>query len=127
MTAMRTMGLAPVLPPDATLDILPCEYVVRLALPGFAREELEVEVEGRFVTVRGDQLETETDDGPFRLHERIEERFEFPADVVPHGITAGYTHGRLELRAPRTSGASHATRKVPIGPRTAVNPDASGV
>jgi predicted GTPase len=31
MTAMRTMVLVPVLPPEASVDTLPCEYVVRLA------------------------------------------------------------------------------------------------
>lgn len=127
MTAMRTMGLAPVLPPEASVDKSPDEYVVRLAVPGFAREELEVEVEGRVVTVRGDQLESGIDLGPFRLHERLEERFRLPNDVDTKRITASYTHGKLELRAPRTNGSSKTPRKVPIGHRLAVNPDASGV
>jgi hypothetical protein len=30
MTAMRTIGLAPVGPSEASVDTLPCEYVVRL-------------------------------------------------------------------------------------------------
>lgn len=127
MTAMRTMGLAPVLPPEASVDKSADGYVVRLAVPGFAQEELEVEIAGRFVTVRGDQVETGIDDGPFRLHERLEERFQLPGDVDTEGITASYTHGALELRAPRTNGSLKTPRKVPIGHRSAVNPDASGV
>jgi len=127
MTAMRTMGLAPVLPPEASVDKSAKEYVVRLAVPGFAQEELEVEIASRFVTVRADQVETAIDDGPFRLHERLEERFQLPADVDTEGITATYRHGALELRAPRTNGSSKTPRKVPIVHRAAVNPDASGV
>jgi HSP20 family molecular chaperone IbpA len=127
MTAMRTMGLAPVLPPEASVERSAKEYVVRLALPGFAQEELEVEVTGRAVCVCGDQLRTTNDDGPFRLHERLEERFQLPADVDADAVTAVYAHGALELHAPRTKGGRKEPRKVPIVHRTAVNPDASGV
>ena len=127
MTAMRTMGLAPVLPPEASVERSATEYVVHLAVPGFAQEELEVEVAGRFVTVRGDQTQTEIDDGPFRLHERLEERFQLPADVATESVTATYRHGALELRALRTKSGFTAARKVPIEHRFAINPDASGV
>ena len=61
-------------PPEASVERAADEYVVRLAVPGFARQELEVEVTGRRVTMRGDQLETGIDEGPFRLHERLEAR-----------------------------------------------------
>jgi len=127
MTAMRTMGLAPVLPPEAIVTTSSNEYVVRLAVPGFAQEELEVEIAGRLVTVHGDQTQTTFDDGPFRLHERLEESFRLPVDVDADRVTASYTHGALELRAPRTNGGSEKARRVPIGRRTAVNSDASGV
>ncbi len=127
MTAMRTMGLAPVLPPEASVEQSANEYVVHLAVPGFAQEELEVEIAGRFVTVRGDQTQTTIDDGPFRLHERLEERFQLPADVDTASVTATYTHGALKLRAPRTNGGHKTPWKVPIEHRTAVNPDASAV
>ena len=127
MTAMRTMGLAPVLPPEATVEESANEYVVHLAVPGFAQEELEVEIAGRFVMVRGDQTETSIEDIPFRLHERLEERFQLPADVDTDRVTAAYAHGALELHAPRTNGARKTPRKVPIEHRFGVNPDASGV
>ena len=127
MTAMRTMGLAPVLPPEASVEQSPTEYVVHLAVPGFAQEELEVEIAGRFVMVRGDQTETSIEDVPFRLHERLEERFQLPADVDTDRVTAAYTHGALELHAPRTNGGLKTPRKVPIEHRFGVNPDASGV
>ena len=127
MTAMRTMGLAPVLPSEASVEHSTNEYVVHLAVPGFAQEELEVEIAGRLVTVRGDQTQTAIDDGPFRLHERLEERFQLPRDVDTGGVTATFRHGALELRAPRTTGGLKQPRKVPIRRPTAVNPDASGV
>jgi HSP20 family protein len=127
MTAMRTMGLAPVLPPEASVEESANEYVVHLAFPGFAQEELEVEIAGRFVTVHGDQTQTAIEDVPFRLHERLEERFQLPADVDADRVTAAYAHGALELHAPRTNGGRKTPRKVPIEHRFGVNTDASGV
>lgn len=127
MTVMRTTGLAPLVPPEASVEQSANEYVVHLAVPGFAQEELEVEIAGRFVTVRGEQTQTTIDDGPFRLHERLEERFQLPLDVDTDRVTATYTHGALELQAPRTNGARTTPRKVPIKHRFGINPDASGV
>ena len=127
MTAMRTTGLAPVRPPEAQVDGSPNEYVVHLAVPGFAREELEVEIAGRTVTVRGDQIEAGAGEEPFRLHERVEESFDLPGDVDAGGVTASFSHGALHLHAPRTNGAAKRPRRVPIENRLAVNPDASGV
>lgn len=127
MSAMRTMGLAPILPPNARVDQSKDEYVVHLAVPGFALEELEIDVAGRIVTVCGDQRQTGVDAGPFRLHERLEERFELPEDVDAARVSASYMHGQIELHAPRTNGVATTPRKVPIGRRFAVNADASGV
>lgn len=127
MTVMRTTGLAPLVPPEASVEQSANEYVVHLTVPGFAQEELEVEIAGRFVTVRGEQTQTTIDDGPFRLDERLEERFQLPLDVDTDRVTATYTHGALELQAPRTNGARTTPRKVPIKHRFGINPDASGV
>lgn len=127
MSAMRTMGLAPVLPPEASVDTSTKEYVVHLALPGFAREELEVEITNRVVTVRGDQTRSALEDGPFLLHERLEETFKLPADVDTEQVTAAFARGALELHAPRTNGSSGTPRRLPVGKRNAVNADASGV
>lgn len=127
MHAMRTMGIAPVQPPDAKVDAFADEYVVHLGVSGFAREELEVEVMDRVVTVCGDQTQAGFDGQPFRLHERLEERFELPADADARHVTASYSHGGLELRVPRRNGGPRGPHKVPVDHRLAVNTDASGV
>lgn len=127
MTAMGTMGLAPPLPPEASVELLDDEYVVHLGVNGFAREELEVEVVDRLVTVRGDQRRSGGGNMPFRLHEEFEDRFELPRDADPLGVTASYSDHELELHAPRTNGAAAHPHRVPIVQRFALNPDASGV
>jgi HSP20 family protein len=127
MNAMRTMGLAPVLPPDSQVAALADEYVVRIAIPGFAREELDVEIMEHVVTVCGDQVQNGSDDEPFRIHERLEERFTLPADADAGRVTASYSHGALELHVPRTNANCGAPRRVQIEHRLEMNPDASGV
>jgi len=121
------MGLAPVRPPDSNVAALANEYIVRIAVPGFAREELELEVTDQVVTVCGDQTQTGGDEQPFCIHERLEERFTLPADADAARITASYSHGALELHVARNGGKDRGPRKVPIEHRFEMNPDASGV
>lgn len=115
MTAMRTMGLAPVNPPTASVEEKPCGYTVRLPVNGFARDELEVEVSDHLVTVRGDQKRTPADVGAFRLHERLEETFKLPADADTTRVSANFRDGALVFHIPRSYGTHR------------INPDASGV
>jgi HSP20 family molecular chaperone IbpA len=93
MTAMRTMGLAPVLPPEASVEQSANEYVVHLAVPGFAQGELEVEIAGRFVTVHGDQTETAIEDVPFPLARPARGAFSAPGRRR-HGSRHRRLHGR---------------------------------
>jgi HSP20 family molecular chaperone IbpA len=127
MTAMRTMGLAPVLQPEADVAESACGYVVRLPVDGFAKDELEVEVSDHLVTVRGDQQRTPADTEAFLLHERLEENFKLPADADTSALTANYAHGVLVLQVPRSPHLSLVPRRVPVERPLTVNPDASGV
>lgn len=126
MSAIRTMGLAPVLPYDATVTKTAHEYVVSLPVRGFARQELEVEITDHVVTIRGDQSRTATDSGNFKLHEKVEESLRLPPDVDSDRVTAVFGHQKLEIHAPRIS-TRHTPRRVPIRRPSAINPDATGV
>jgi HSP20 family protein len=121
MTAMRTMGLAPVLPPETDVTESACGYTVRLPVAGFAQDELEVEVSDHTVTVRGDQKRTRADDGAFLLHERLEESFRLPADADTTHVTANYDRGALVLRVARAPHMSLVPHRVPIERRRSVN------
>jgi HSP20 family molecular chaperone IbpA len=119
MAALTTPGRAPALPADAH-----GEYVARLAVPGFACEELAVELVDHVVTVTGDRTRVERG---ARLHDRLQERVELPPDVDADRLTASYGRGALELHAPRFHDGSPPSRKVAIRRPFALNPDASGV
>jgi HSP20 family molecular chaperone IbpA len=112
MTVMHAVGAGHRLPPHAHLHELDDEYVVELDVSDFTERELEVEVTGTLVAVRGDQLPAEDDETrAFRLHERLEESFQLPDDVDPAGVRAFYKHGTLGIHAPRTK---PGPRLVPI-------------
>jgi HSP20 family molecular chaperone IbpA len=127
MAAMHTMGLSPVLPPDATVTKATDEYVVSLPVTGFAREELEVEIADHVLTVRGDQMHSPTDGGrTFTLHEKIEESFLLPPDVDSGRVTVVYAHRKLEIHAPRIS-TETTPRRVPIARPPTHSVDAASV
>ena len=65
MTAMRTVGNGH-MPPHARVDRSESEYLIELDVSDFTDSELTVGTLGPVVTVLGDQLESEEDDGvPF--------------------------------------------------------------
>lgn len=123
MTTMRTVGNGH-MPPHARVDRSESEYLIELDVSDFTGSELTVGTLGPVVTVLGDQLESEEDDGvPFRLHERLQESFRLPDDAVVDHAEAFYEHGTLELHVPRRALAPHGVR-IERKP-SLVNPDAT--
>ena len=103
MGVMRSVGTGHRLPANANVRADAREYVVELDVSDFLERELDVELMGARITVRGDQSQDPGDDGiPFRLQERLEESFRLPDDVDTDRIKVWYGHGTLEIRAPRS-------------------------
>ena len=124
MAAMRAVGTGHRLPARAKVREDSREYLIELDVSNFLESELTVEALGPVVTVRGDQVATNEDEGlAFRLHERLEESFRLPDDAEVDRIEVVYTPRALEIRAPRTR---LARRVLPIRHRSpyAINPDA---
>jgi HSP20 family molecular chaperone IbpA len=100
---MRSVGTGHRLPAHAKVRADAHEYVVELDVSDFLESELDVELVGSRITVRGDQSQNPEDNGtPFRLHERLEESFRLPDDADADLIKVFYGHGTLEIRAPRS-------------------------
>ena len=116
MGVMRAVGTGHRPPANAKVRADAREYVVELDVSDFLESELDVELVGARITVRGDQSQDPGDDGiPFRLQERLEESFRLPDDVDTDRIKVVYGHGALEIRAPRSR---LEPRKVPIEHRS---------
>lgn len=126
MAVMRAVGYHP-LPAHARVRTTDTEYVVELDAGDFTIVDLAVEALGPLVTVRGEQHETEADEGlPFRIRERLEESFRLPDDVDLATLSAYFKHGVLELRVSR---APLQRRRIRIARRRSglLNADAVGV
>lgn len=101
MGAREAVATGPPSPRRATVGEKPAEYVVKLDVPDFGRDELTLETVGRRVTVRGNHLEQGGGGDEFRLHERLEESFRLPDDADPDCISAVYNRGELEVHVRR--------------------------
>jgi HSP20 family molecular chaperone IbpA len=126
VAVMRAVGYHP-LPPHARVRMTEAQYIVELDVADFTVDELTIEALGPVVAVRGEQLETEADEGlPFRIQERLEETFRLPDDVELATLAATYHHGVLEIRVDH---APLVLRHVPIEPHPGplLNPDAAPV
>jgi HSP20 family molecular chaperone IbpA len=125
MTTTPTDHESRALPPHANLTEDPTQYVVELDVSDFVADELDVIHHGRFLTVVGEH-ETATNEEPFSLHERLEETFSLPSDIVGWGVEAFYRRGMLEIKAPRC-GPLPIERHVPVRtrPNGVINADAT--
>jgi HSP20 family molecular chaperone IbpA len=123
MAFMRTVGNGHQLPAHANVRDDSREYLIQLDVSDFTESEVTVEALGPQLTVRGDQVGTVEDDGKaFRLHERLEETFRLPDDAVADQTKVFYTHGTLEIHAPRMH---LEARRLPIEhPPYRINPNA---
>ena len=80
-------------------------YVLELELPGLSRDEVDVQVQGRELTIRGERHPM---GGRSAAFHRLERRyglflrtFRFEVDIEPSGIEAQITNGLLRLDVPK--------------------------
>lgn len=94
-------------------------FVVKADLPGIKKEELDIKVEGRVLTVKGERKEEkETKEKSYFSSERFYGAFtrmiELPAEVKADQVKASYKDGVLEIMLPKAEGAKakHITVEV---------------
>jgi HSP20 family protein len=85
---------------------------VRADLPGIDPKEVDIQVEGDVLTLRGERKE-EHQEASYRevVYGRFERRIRVPDGTDPEKITASYTHGVLEIAVPLPK---PVTRKVSV-------------
>lgn len=90
--------------PPADVEETEDAYTVEIELPGVKREDLDIEISGRRVTVRGERKEKERA-GILRRRERTVGSFVYevtlPGDVDETGAQANLAEGVLSLRLPK--------------------------
>jgi HSP20 family protein len=90
--------------PLADLEETNDAYVVELELPGVKRDDVDIEVAGRRLTVHGERKAKDRV-GILRKRERTTGRFHYevtlPGDVEEDGVEANLDEGVLTVRLPK--------------------------
>jgi len=101
--------------PPADIEELDDAYLVDIELPGVAKQDLDIEIAGRRLTVRGERKEKERV-GIIRRRERTVGNFQYevtlPGNVDDDGIGANLDHGVLTVRVPKP--ASERPRRIEV-------------
>ncbi len=110
----RSLALSPqwgkIFEPDIDVIEERDRFFIKVDLPGLKKEELDIKVEGRFLTLKGERKqEKETKDKNYYACERFYGVFtryiELPTDVKADQVKASYKDGVLEIELPKTEGA----------------------
>jgi HSP20 family protein len=83
------------------------EIVVELDVPGYLQDQLKIEATDHTLVVTGQrERESESKERKFRVHERLEakfeRRFELPPEADPGRVTATHGKGVLTMHIPKT-------------------------
>jgi HSP20 family protein len=92
--------------PAADVAVSDDDLVLTMDLPGFTSDDISIEVQDTYLTVRGERKRPEVSDGTSYVHvERpsgaFERRILVPKGVDPDRITASLVDGVLSLIVPK--------------------------
>lgn len=95
------------------------EVVVKAEIPGLKREDLEIDVSGNLLTIKGEKKQTEeVKEKGYYYSERSYGSFtrtvEIPKEIQPDKGRAGFKDGVLEVRFPKTEEAKRKEVKIKI-------------
>jgi HSP20 family protein len=106
--------------PSCNVSETPEEYRIEAELPGVKQEDLEVKVENRVLTLRGERREKK-EQKQEKFH-RVESSygsfmrsFTLPDDADEDKVAAEYKDGLLTVRVMRTEPKESAARSIEIG------------
>ena len=106
--------------PSCNVSETPEEYRIEAELPGVKQDDLEVQVENRVLTLRGERHEKKEEKG--EKYHRVESSygsftrsFTLPEDADEHKIAAEYKDGLLTVRVARTERKESTARSIEIG------------
>ena len=95
----------------------PKDILVKAEIPGMEKEDIDVSLEGKNLTIRGEK-KTEEEEKDENVH-RLERRYgsflrtiELPADVDAAKVSATYNRGVLKLKLPKVK--SQTAKKIEV-------------
>ncbi|MFC1884567.1 Hsp20/alpha crystallin family protein [Thermodesulfobacteriota bacterium] len=103
--------------PSVDLTETAKEIIVRAEVPGMEKEDIDVSLESKTLTIRGEK-KTEHEENEENVH-RVERRYgsfmrsiELPAEVNPDKVNATYKGGVLRLKLPKVK--SQSAKKIEV-------------
>lgn len=94
-------------------------YLLRIDLPGVAKDDIDISMEDGVLSVSAERTEQTREDKDGRVYRRevrygrFERAFRLPSDADKDSVTANCNDGVLEIRIARCEAAK--ARKIPIG------------
>ena len=94
-------------------------YHITMELPGVAEDDIELNVQGGVVTVKGEKKTEREEKGDTwyfseRQYGAFSRSFRLPEDADPDGVKADLKDGVLTVTLPRKSPKSSDAKRVPI-------------
>ncbi|CQR51109.1 MULTISPECIES: archaeal heat shock protein Hsp14 [Haloferax] len=106
---------------DISLDVVDDDEAIEVVadLPGFEKDDLDVSVSGRRLTIAADREESsEVDDEQYVRRERsqrsVSRTITLPAEVVRDEVTASYKNGVLTVTLPKAEPAGDDSTEIDI-------------
>jgi HSP20 family protein len=87
------------------------EIVLTVELPGFSRDEVNVDCTDDTLTIRGEHRESDDEEG-YRAERSFHRELAVPSGCDPEKIQASFRNGLLRIRVPR--GEQQRGRRIPI-------------
>lgn len=105
--------------PSLDIKESPKAYTITVEMPGVDKKNVDVQVEGEALIVRGEKRqEDEKDEEQYHYVERSYGSFQrilaVPQDADPEGIDANFRDGVLTITLPRRKEASANSKKVEV-------------
>lgn len=121
-TLAERMGMGRGLAPDLSMHAVDVDvrddddaFVVTADLPGYEREDLDVAVDGRTLTISAERTGTGEAEGADyvrreRHRESVSRTVRLPAEVEPNAAEATYSNGVLTVTLPRVDAGDDTHR-----------------
>ncbi|NLJ24786.1 MAG: Hsp20/alpha crystallin family protein [Firmicutes bacterium] len=95
--------------PAVDVEDTPEAYLVKANVPGYAKDDLEIELEGNMVTIKGNTVAEEQTQSQDLIHQErctgeFRRTFALPTDIDAENAEATFDHGVLEIRLPKARG-----------------------
>ena len=95
------------------------EFVVKAELPGIDPKEVDINLTGNLLTIKGEKRheEEKTEDGFHRVERSygtFSRSFQLPCEVEEDKIEAHYKNGVLDLRLPKAESAKRKSIKIEV-------------